>query len=586
MAGPEVTAMGALRTQATRLWPMLRDQRNWFLFGLLAVLASIGLTLVYPQVVRIIIDEGIQQRDMARVNELALIMVAILAVQGPASYLRTYFFDVGARRISIRVQERLHRIVMDQEIAFFDRESVGALNARLSGDTGQLAQLVSIWIPEGLRFALVGLFAVGLMVHTSPMLSMLVFLVAPPIAYGTITLGRKIHRRAAVVQDESARAQASALEGFTSIRTVRAYDREEVESERYSGALERLFRAGNRHVRASAMLEGVTTLAGEAAVVLGIWAGGAAVVRGTLTAGELISFIFYAGLVVRSFRAMARFFAELMRSVGATERIFELMARDPQLSPGTLKPEPILGRIEFRNVEFNYPTRPEVPVLRGVDFEIEAGEFIAIVGASGSGKSTLGLLVARFYDADSGHVLVDGVDVRDFEPKWLRDHVTLVSQDSSLFSRSVEENIRYGSEDATPEQVAEAIRVANAGAFLDTLPAGRDTEVGDRGAVFSGGQRQRIALARALLRRPRVLILDEATAAIDSEGEVLIKKELRRLEHKPTLIIVAHRLSTVVDVDRVMVFKNGRVMGFAPHKELLETSKDYRDLVENQLIDE
>jgi ABC-type multidrug transport system fused ATPase/permease subunit len=584
MAGAEITAMGALKTQTRRLWPMLRDQRSWFLLGALAVLLSIGLTLVYPQVIRIIIDEGIQQRDMARVNELAMLMLGILAVQGPASYLRIYFFDVGARRIGMRVQERLHRVVMDQEIAFFDKESVGALNARLSGDTGQLTQLVSIWIPEGLRFLLVGLFAIGLMLHTSPMLSLLVFLVAPPIAYGTVTLGRKIHRRAAVVQDESARAQASALEGFSSIRTVRAYDREDLEAKRYSGALQRLFRAGNRHVKASAMLEGITTLAGEAAVVLGIWAGGAFVVRGSLSAGELISFIFYAGLVVRSFRAMARFFAELMRSVGATERIFELMARDPELTPGTLHPEDIDGRIEFSDVEFSYPTRPDVRVLRGVNLEIEAGEFTAIVGASGSGKSTLGCLIARFYDASEGHVRLDGIDVREFEPRWLRDHVTLVSQDSSLFARSIDENLRYGSEDASHEDVEEAIRAANASSFIADLPEGRDTEVGDRGAVFSGGQRQRIALARALLRRPRVLILDEATAAIDSEGEKFIKEELRKLDYKPTVIIVAHRLSTVVDVDRVVVFKDGQVSAFAPHKELIETSSDYRELVENQLI--
>jgi ATP-binding cassette subfamily B protein len=320
--------------------------------------------------------------------------------------------------------------------------------------------------------------------------------------------------------------------------------------------------------------------------VLGIWLGGAFVIRGSLSPGELISFIFYAGLVIRSFRQTARFFAELMRSVGSTERIFEIMAREPDLRPGERDLERVEGRIDFESVEFSYPTRPDVPVLRGVDLAIRAGEFIAIVGSSGSGKSTLGSLIVRFYDPTEGRILIDGVDVRELGPACLRRHVTLVSQDSSLFARTIDENVRYGTEDASAEEVDEALRLSRASEFVDKLPKGLQTPVGDRGVVFSGGQRQRLAIARALLRKPRILILDEATSAIDSESEEFIKDGLRKLSDHPTIIIVAHRLSTVVDVDRVVVVEDGRVVAVGPHRELLETSSTYRDLVETQLIQE
>jgi ATP-binding cassette subfamily B protein len=584
--GQEMTPFRALDLQLRRLAPMLREEKRWFLLGMVFVTLGIGLTLIYPQVIRIIIDEGIENRDMSRINVLALLMVGILAIQAPASYLHVYFFDVGARKITTRLQEVMHRVVMRQEMGFFDAESAGALNARLGGDTYQLSRLVSVWVPESLRFVLVGLIATGIMIYTSPLLSLTVVLIGPPIALGTSVFGRRIHQRAGRLQTERSASMAIALESVSSIRTVRAYDREEMETSRYVSALDRYFQTGNKHIRAAAMLEGITTVSGEAAIVLGIWLGGAFVIRGSLSPGELISFIFYAGLVIRSFRQTARFFAELMRSVGSTERIFEIMAREPDLRPGERDLERVEGRIDFESVEFSYPTRPDVPVLRGVDLAIRAGEFIAIVGSSGSGKSTLGSLIVRFYDPTEGRILIDGVDVRELGPACLRRHVTLVSQDSSLFARTIDENVRYGTEDASAEEVDEALRLSRASEFVDKLPKGLQTPVGDRGVVFSGGQRQRLAIARALLRKPRILILDEATSAIDSESEEFIKDGLRKLSDHPTIIIVAHRLSTVVDVDRVVVVEDGRVVAVGPHRELLETSTTYRDLVETQLIQE
>jgi ABC-type multidrug transport system fused ATPase/permease subunit len=585
VTGNAVSITAAMRIQTQRLGPLLRAQRGWFLWGLLFVFLTIGLTLVYPQVIRIIIDEGIQQGNTDLINSWVLVLVAILIVEAPSVFLRTYFFDVGARKAAIQLQDRLLRCLLSQEIGFFDKENIGELNARLMGDTHQLSQLVAYWIPEGLRFLLYGVFGIAFMIYTSPLLTLLVLVVGPPVAVGTAVLGRKIQKRQAASAHASAAAASTVLESFMGIRTVRAYDQEATERRRFSEKLRTLFVAGNRQTKVSAVLEGVTTLASESGVVFAIWAGGTLVVTGVLTPGALISFIFYTGLVVRSCRNVSKFAAEVMRSYGATERIFELMARESRMpSEGGLRPECAEGRLQLENVSFRYPTRPDSEILSGVSLEVSPGEFLALVGASGSGKSTITNLAARLYDPNQGRLLLDGIDLRELDPRWLRTQVTLVSQDSSLFSRSIEENVRYGSEDASAEEIDEALRVSNALEFVERLPDGLGTHVGDRGVVLSGGQRQRLAIARAVLRRSRVLILDEATSALDSESEMLVKEALHKLPHRPTVIIVAHRLSTVVDADRVLVIERGRVVANGTHSELIRESSVYRDLVETQLV--
>lgn len=585
MRSESMSVIRALVATAQRFGPLLRPHRKWFLWGLVFVFMSIGLTLVYPQVIRIIIDEGIQAGRMDRVNELALLMVAILFVEAPATYLRTYFFDVGSRRTVAALQKRFLRSTLSQEIGFFDKESVGELATRLNSDTHQISLLIAQSSPEGVRFALFGLFGLGFMLHTSPLLTLYVMVVAPPVFIGTSLLGRQIQNRMKSVQEATANASATTLEAYSGIRTVRAYDQEGAELDRFSRRLDELLRVGDSHTRAGAALEGFTTLAGEMAVVLSIWAGGMLILGGSLTAGALVSFIFYAGLVVRSLRNLSRFFAEVMRSFGATERIFELINREPGMPvSGGATLEFVRGELELEDVHFSYPSRPGIEILKGANLKVPAGEFLAVVGASGSGKSTIASLVARLYDPDRGRVFFDGVDVRDLDPRWLRKHVTLVSQDSSLFSRSIAENVEFGSEDATSDEINAAIAIAHANDFLDELPDGLDSQVGDRGARLSGGQRQRIALARAILRQAPVILLDEATSALDSEREGLVKNELRKLPYRPTVIIVAHRLSTVVDMDRVIVVQAGRIVESGRHDELLSRSAVYRELVENQLV--
>lgn len=585
MANDPVSIVTAIKVQAEHLWPLVREQRGRLRLGTFAVCLGIGLTLLYPQVIRITIDQGIESGSTDLIHKLALLMIAILMIEAPAAYFRIYLFDTAARRAVVRIQEKLHGKLLSQEIGFFDRENAGQLNARLAGDANVLSMLVSTWIPEGLRFTLSGIMGLALMAYTSPVLSSVVLIVAPAVGLSTSILGRKIQSRQSVEQREAAVSNGVSIESLFGIRTVRLHNREANETARYTGALRKLISAGDRRVRVAAVLEAVTTFSSELAVVVGIWGGGMLIVRGTLSTGELVSFVFYAGLVVRSLKRLSRLGAFVMSAQGATELIYRLLDRENQMKQGAnLRPDRAEGRIQLEGVHFSYPTRPEVPVLNDLNLEIEPGAFIAVVGPSGMGKSTIGTLIVRFYDPDEGRVLFDGVDLRELDPAWLRTKVVLVPQDSTLFARSIGENVCYGSEDATTKEVDDALRLAQASEFIERQPMGMETLVGDRGTNLSGGQRQRIALARALLRKPRVLILDEATSALDGESEDLIKESLRKLAYHPTIIIAAHRLSTVVDADRVVMIENGRVIAEGPHNALVQSSQAYRDLIESQLV--
>jgi ATP-binding cassette subfamily B protein len=333
------------------------------------------------------------------------------------------------------------------------------------------------------------------------------------------------------------------------------------------------------------MLGGVSLIAGEFAALLAIWVGGHLIVAGRMTTGALISFILYALLVARGFRNSARFTAEALRAVGATHWVFELLGRTPRIPlEGGERPADLVGSIALEQVRFRYPTRPAVEALKGVDLRIEPGEVVALVGKSGSGKSTILNLLLRFYDPTEGRVLVGGRDVRELNPAALRSHMATVMQEPTLFSRTVAENIKYGARGADAAEIARTAVLACADEFVQRLPDGYQAAIGDRGVQLSGGQRQRLAIARALLRRPTILVLDEATSALDAELESVVQVALRALDYRPTLLVIAHRLSTVATVDRVIVLEDGRIVASGSHDELIHSSTFYRQLVQTQLV--
>jgi ATP-binding cassette subfamily B protein len=472
-----------------------------------------------------------------------------------------------------------------QDIQFFDRRDTGEITTRLWADVPPLEYALGEEFADTLRAGVFSLCGTGLLFYTSPRLTLLMLLAVPPIAVATSLLGRRVKALAAAVQNAHADAGAAANEVLAGIRTVRAFSQEREERSRYERELARALEFAQRKVQARAGLGGVSLIAGEFAALLAIWVGGQLIVQGRMTTGALVSFILYALLVARGFRNASRFAGEALRAMGATQWTFDLLAAQPLIPiEGGERPANFDGSIALEHLRFRYPTRPEVEALRGVDLRIEPGEVVAVVGKSGSGKSTLLNLILRFYDPEEGRVLVGGHDIRTLDPTWLRGQIATVMQEPTLFSRTVSENISYGVAHADARAVAEAAGLASADEFIDRLPGGYGASIGDRGVQISGGQRQRLAIARALLRRPKILILDEATSALDAELESVVQEALRAIDYHPTTLMIAHQLSTVVGVDRVIVLDQGRIVESGTHDELIQRSTFYRQLVHTQLV--
>ena len=573
-----------LLTQVRRVGSLVHAERHAYMTGMIFVTVSIGTSLGYPYVIRLIIDDAIQGGQVQRLNSLSMIMVGILLAEAVATWGRDYFFGLGAERVGVRLRRTCFDALLDQDIEFFDRRDTGEITTRLWSDVPPLEWILAGEFADTVRNVAFSVFGTGLLFFTSPRLTLLTLLAVPPIAFATSLLGRRVKILSAETQQAQADAGASAAEVLAGVRTVRAFAQEPRERASYARQLGTAMNASLRKVQARALLGGLSLIAGECAALLAIWVGGNLIATGRMTTGALIAFIIYALLVARGFRNASRFVAEALRAVGATQWIFDVIERRPTIrSGGGSRPSDFDASITMEAVRFRYPTRPLVEALRGIDLAVAPGEVVALVGRSGSGKSTILSLILRFYDPTEGRVLAGGYDVRELDPVWLRGQVATVMQEPTLFSRSIADNIRFGA-DVTSEEVRRAAALASADEFIERLPGGYDAQVGDRGVQLSGGQRQRLAIARAILRRPRILVLDEATSALDAELESVVQNALRGLGYRPTTIIIAHRLSTVALVDRVIVLDDGRIVESGTHDTLLRSSTFYRQLVQTQLV--
>jgi ATP-binding cassette subfamily B protein len=562
---------------------LARPERATLTIGLLALVLSAGASLLTPYLVRQMIDGLTEGGGREVVDRMALTLLVVFAIGGLFTALRVYMFTLAGERIVARLRGDLYAKLVQQEVAFFDERRTGELTNRLASDTTVLQSAVTSNISMLLRFGATGFGALAILLWTSWQLTLIMLAIVPLVAIGMVFYGRLLRRLSRQVQDASARTGEVAEETLSGIRTVRAFAAERAETARYRAAIDEVFGLAKKRARLGATFQGVAGFAAYAAIAAVLWVGGLMTVRGELTFGALTSFLLYTLTLAFSIGALSGVYEDLMRAVGASERVFELLDRTPSVSSGELRLEHVAGRVALSGVSFAYPARRDVPVLASVDLVLEPDQVVALVGPSGGGKSTISALVSRFYDPDAGSVSLDGVDYRELDPEWLRKQVGVVAQDPVLFATTVAENIRYGRPDASDEDVESAARAANIHDFVIGLPDRYRTVVGERGVRLSGGQKQRVAIARALLKDPRVLILDEATSALDAESEFLVQDALKRLMKGRTTLVIAHRLSTVREASLVLVVDQGRVVQRGPHAVLVNEDGLYRALVQRQL---
>ncbi|XP_063791191.1 ATP-binding cassette sub-family B member 10, mitochondrial isoform X2 [Pseudophryne corroboree] len=507
---------------------------------------------------------------------LCALLSGVFLCGAAANGVRVYLMQTSGQRIVRRLRSSLFSSVLRQEVGFFDKTRTGELINRLSSDTVLIGRSVTENLSDGLRALAQASVGVGMMFFVSPQLATFVLSIVPPLAIVAVIYGRYLRKVSKLTQDSLAEATQLAEERIGNIRTVRAFGKEIMEIEKYDSKVDHVLDLTNKEAFARAGFFGLTGLSGNLIVLAVLYKGGLLTGASEMTIGELSSFLMYAFWVGISIGGLSSFYAELMKGFGAGARLWELLDRRPvmPINEGlVIPPEKFKGNLEFRDVTFMYPSRPDAPIFQDLNLSIPSGSVMAVVGPSGSGKSTLVSLLLRLYDPNAGSIYIDGHDVRHLNPLWLRSKIGTVSQEPVLFSCSISENIAYGADDpsaVTQEDIHRVAEIANTLGFIKGFPKGFNTVVGEKGVLLSGGQKQRIAIARALLKDPRILLLDEATSALDAENEYLVQEALERLMEGRTVLIIAHRLSTIQNANAVAVLDQGRIVECGKHEQLLQ----------------
>jgi ATP-binding cassette subfamily B protein len=571
------------------LWPYIGRYPAMLGAAAVALVASAAVMLAMPVAIRGMVDHGFSQgapgAEAGAIDGYFLTLIGLGLGLAVASAARMYAVNWLGERVVADLRAQVFSHLGSLGPAFYETTHSGEVMSRLTADTTQIKSAAGSALSQALRNLIMLVGTLAMMVVTSPALSSLALAAIPLIVFPLLAYGRAVQRLSRAAQDRLADASAYAADNLGAVRAMVAFGQESAVARRFAAAVESAFAAAKARLMARAGLTAIAIALVVASIVGVLWFGARMVVAGSMTGGQLGQFILYAVLAGGALAELSEVWGELASAAGAAERMMELLATPPQVRPPAVPkpmPQPARGTVELRNVHFVYPTRPDISALNGVTFSIAKGETVALVGPSGAGKSTIFNLLLRFYDPQTGQVLVDGLPVDQVDPHALRSRMALVPQETALFDDTVLENIRYGRADAGLDEVRRAAVAAHAHSFVLALPEGYSTRLGERGVTLSGGQRQRVALARAVLRDAPILLLDEATSALDAESEAAVQQALEHITETRTTLVIAHRLATVQRADRILVMDHGRIVEEGRHGELIRRGGLYARLAELQ----
>ena len=569
----------------SRAFAFLKPYRKQIFWASFALIFTAALNLVLVQYIRIIVDQGFVASSTTSLSQAIVGFIVVAILQALGTFARFYWVTWLGERVTADLRKEVFSHIIWLQPAYFEENLSGEIQSRITTDTTLIQSVIGSSVSIALRNLLLMLGGIIFLFITNPKLTSIVLVSIPFVLGPIIYLGRRVRRLSRRSQDQVANVSAYVGESIQQIKTVQAYNHQKYDTDQFATHVENTFQVALKRIKTNSVLITVVMTLVFVAVGIMIWVGGLDVINGTMSPGELTAFIVYAVMVAISVAAISGVLSELQRAAGALERLFELLSAKIEikspLNPKNLDKN-VKGTLSIENLNFFYPTRREMPALRDVCLKIDPGEVVALVGPSGAGKSTLFDLILRLYDVTSGAICLDGVDIREFDPVELRNLFALVSQQPAIFTGNVSENIRYGNPHADEELVKKAAISAFADNFIEELPEKYETFLGESGVRLSGGQKQRIAISRAVLKDPKILLLDEATSALDAESERQVQIALDELMKNRTALIIAHRLATVKNVDRIIVMDKGTVVAQGTHDQLIKSNQLYSNLARLQ----
>jgi ATP-binding cassette subfamily B protein len=576
---PKIPPMTALRTVA-RVGRFLRPYKREIVLAAVGLVVAASAVLAVGQGLKFVIDRGFAAANAAELDRMLALMLGVIVVMAAATYMRFYHVSWLGERVTADLRRAVFDHLLDLPPAFFETTRTGEVISRLINDTTMLETVIGSSASVAIRNSLLMIGGLVMLMLTSAKLTLLVLAGVPIVVVPIILFGRRVRRLARATQDRVGDVGAFLDESLHEIRTVQGYGHEALDRRDFAARVESAFTTAVRRVRQRALLVAAVIVLVFGAVGVILWIGGHDVVAGRISAGQLSAFVFYAVLVAGAVGSISEVIGDLQRAAGATERLFELLAVEPSIrAPAEPVPVPAeSGTINFEAVTFHYPARRDTSALDRFTLDVRTSEKVALVGPSGAGKTTVFQLLMRFYDPQSGTIRIGGVDLRSADPRDVRRHLALVPQDPVIFASSVIDNVRYGRPDASDQEVKAACDAAYATEFIERMPEGFESSLGERGVRLSGGQRQRLAIARAILADRPILLLDEATSALDAESERIVQRALERLMTGRTVLMIAHRLATVRHADRIAVMDHGRIVAVGTHDSLIRDNPLYARL--------